>query len=79
MLKHLFVDSLVNKGQIPIFIELRDLNNADLKLIDLVITTTKNFGLTIEEKFFHKALSKGHFLLFLDGLDEVIKSIQENF
>lgn len=74
MLKHLFVDSLISKDQIPIFIELRDLNNSDFKLIDLVITTTKNFGLTIEKKFFHKALRQGHFLLFLDGLDEVIKS-----
>lgn len=74
MLKHLFVDSLKLKDQIPIFIELRDLNDLNLSLFELIVTTTGNFGLTIEEKFFIKALNKGHFILFLDGLDEVNKT-----
>ena len=73
MLKHLFIDSLKNKKQIPIFTELRDLNNIDLPLIDLLKLTTLNFGLEIEIAHFLKALEKGHFILFLDGLDEVNK------
>ncbi|WP_346857326.1 NACHT domain-containing protein [uncultured Draconibacterium sp.] len=73
MLKHLFIDSLKQKKQVPIFIELRDLNNNGDTLIDLILETTKNFGLKIEPKFFIKALEKNHFILFLDGLDEVNK------
>ena len=73
MLKHLFIDSLKQKTQTPIFVELRDLNNSVLELIDLVIQTSQNYGLKIDKKFFLKALEKNHFILFLDGLDEVDK------
>jgi len=73
MLKHLFIESMKNKEQIPIFVELRDLNSNNLTLIKLIENTTKNFGLSISMKFFLKALEMGHFILFLDGLDEVIK------
>ena len=73
MLKHLFIDSLKQKKQIPVFIELRDLNNSKLSLMDLLKETTSSYGLKIEEKFFIKALEKAHFIIFLDGLDEVIK------
>ncbi|MCZ4695516.1 NACHT domain-containing protein [Ancylomarina euxinus] len=74
MLKHLFIDSLKQKKQIPVFIELRDLNNTRFSLIDLLVDTTNSFGLKIDKKFFFKGLDKGHFILFLDGLDEVNKN-----
>lgn len=74
ILKHLFIDCLKLKKQVPIFIELRDLNSKELNLEELIKITTKNFGLKISEKHFETALEKGHFILFLDGLDEVVKS-----
>lgn len=77
MLKHLFVDSLKLKKQIPIFVELRDLNSNDQTIEELIKETSSNFGLEIEDKFFSKALEKGHFILFLDGLDEVTKTKKE--
>ncbi|MDC9721721.1 MAG: NACHT domain-containing protein [Urechidicola sp.] len=77
MLKHLFIDSLKNKKQIPIFIELRDLNSNNTSLFDLLVNTSNSFGLKISVDFFKKALSKGHFILFLDGLDEVVKDLKD--
>ncbi len=74
MLKHLFVDTLKQKKHIPIFVELRDIINTKMSLLDLIINVTENFGLNIERNFFLKAFKKGHFTLFLDGLDEVNKN-----
>ncbi len=77
MLKHLFVGSIKLKKQVPIFVELRDLNSTTQTVEELIKETSSNFGLSINDKFFMKALEKGHFILFLDGLDEVTKSKKE--
>lgn len=71
LLKFLLIDALKYKKQIPIFIELRDYNNTNSTLYEAIQDTFDCFGLDIEIEFVKKAFSAGHFILFLDGLDEV--------
>ncbi|SFU37447.1 NACHT domain-containing protein [Pustulibacterium marinum] len=78
MLKHLFVNSLFAKKQIPVFIELRDLNSKGFDLKEFINYTFDSFGLEIEKSFLQKSLNKGQYIFFLDGLDEVFPEKRES-
>lgn len=78
MLKHLFINSLFAKKQIPVFIELRDLNSKDYNLTDFINHTFNSFGLNLEKSFIEKSMKKGHYIFFLDGLDEVFPEKRES-
>jgi predicted NACHT family NTPase len=77
MLKHLFINSLFSKKQIPIFIELRDLNSNEFSLQEFVFEVFKSFGLKIDKAFIEKSMIKGQYIFFLDGLDEVFTEKRE--
>ncbi|WP_339610121.1 NACHT domain-containing protein [uncultured Roseivirga sp.] len=76
LLKHLLLDSLRSSYKVPIFIELRDSNHKNQKLIDLLSFALKEFELNIDSEYLHRALQEGHFIVFLDGLDEVKSSLR---
>jgi len=71
LLKHLFINSIKDKKQVPVFLELRDNNLNNNCLLECIYGVFDCFGLHLEPKFIEKAFSVGHFILFLDGLDEV--------
>lgn len=71
LLKHLLINSLNDRKQIPIFVELRDNNLVSTSLYDTIISILECFGFNLGEEFIKKAFIEGHFLLLLDGLDEV--------
>ncbi len=71
LLKYLLIDTLKYKKRIPIFIELRDYSDMKSTISDAIKDTFDCFGLDIEMEFINKAFSAGHFIIFLDGLDEV--------
>lgn len=71
LLKHLLLNSLKEKKQVPVFIELRDNNIKNTSLLEGIYETFECFGLDLEPKFINKAFIAGQFILFLDGLDEV--------
>ena len=71
LLKHLLLDALKNKKQVPVFIELRDNNIEECSLFDNIMEIFNCFGLDLDDKFIEKAFFAGQFILLLDGLDEV--------
>lgn len=71
LLKHLLLDSLKEKKQIPVFIELRDYNSYNRTFEDFLINSILDFNLDVDKKFIRKAFKAEHFLFLLDGLDEV--------
>lgn len=77
LLKHLLLNSLKEKKQVPVFIELRDNNINNSTLLDSIHSTFECFGLDLESKFIEKAFNAGQFLLLLDGLDEVTNERRE--
>lgn len=71
LIRHLLLDALARKGQVPVFIELRHFNDFDGTLGQLAFRTLSACGFSMDEVYVNKALELGHFLLFLDGYDEV--------
>lgn len=74
MLRHLLLSSLTNNYKVPIFIELRTLNqNSEVTIMDAIFDVLSAFKLTEDHEFSERALRLGHFAVFFDGIDEVSK------
>lgn len=74
LFKHLFLNSIEKTIYIPVFIELRSLNNLDNKeilLTDLVYKSLYLNGFKLERKYFDSSLEQGAYIIFLDGFDEI--------
>lgn len=71
LIRHLLLDALQAKGRVPIFIELRHFNTFEGDLVQLAVRTLTSCGFSMDEDYVKKAITLGHFLLFLDGYDEV--------
>lgn len=80
-MKHLFIDELNQKKYIPIFIELKDLNEIDYdyNIQDFIFNKLYNLGSKINEKYLDYALQSGCFLLLLDGYDEILSDKKNIF
>jgi hypothetical protein len=85
MMRHLFVDTIRKTHQLPVFVELRELNNTDSTLFELIKKKLSASKFDFSDEYIEKAFEAGHFALFLDGFDEIgfqrrnqtIKEIQE--
>lgn len=78
LIKYLFINSISKPNDnIPIKIELRELNDYKLGFREYVIS---NFlisrGITANERISKRILQKGRFTFFLDGYDEIDKQIK---
>lgn len=73
LMRHLFVDTIDNKkvSHLPVFIELRELNNVDLTLYDLIKKRLRDNGFNFDDNYIEKAFEAGHFAIYLDGFDEI--------
>ncbi|TPI34869.1 NACHT domain-containing protein [Mesorhizobium sp. B3-1-9] len=60
------------RGKIPFFLELRQLNRFTHESIeDFIFHTIIKSGSKISQPNFQRSLHQGHFILFLDGFDEI--------
>lgn len=71
LLKHLFLDCIASGTYVPIMVELRDLNGAELTLDEFVSELLSDFGFKVTGGYIEKAKKAGHFCFFLDGYDEI--------
>ncbi len=71
LLKHFFVDSIRRNLFIPLFFELRDLNDADGDITTCMYESFKKLGFDLSYEMFLRALKNGEFLILLDGFDEI--------
>ncbi len=78
-MKHLLINELYKKDLIPIFIELKDLNDidSDYNISDFIFNKLYNLGSEINNEYLEHALKSGCFLFLLDGYDEIL-SDQKN-
>ena len=77
ILKHLLLDSLKKNYKVPVFIELRDLDESDIDLADAIYKSLNVYGLKIDEDYFKRSLENGHYVFLLDGLDEIPIELRE--
>lgn len=74
LMRYLFLDSIRSKHKIPVFIELRDFNGIESSLKDEVVRQMTKNKFDLGNQFIEKAFDRGHFLLFLDGFDELAEN-----
>ena len=76
LLRHLFLDALRSSDRIPVFIELRNIDDSSHNLLDVIKRHLVTFGFDLGDMYFQKAMELGHFILLLDGFDEVKSAIR---
>ncbi|MBK8966891.1 MAG: NACHT domain-containing protein [Lewinellaceae bacterium] len=77
LIKHIFLSSIKEKIAVPIFIELRHLNQHDGTLIEYINEILLENRLSPNQKILERILRKGKFLFLFDGYDEVYSSKKE--
>lgn len=78
MMRHLFVDTIAKTHLVPIFVELRELNNSELNLYSLIKKKLRDNKFDFDDNYIEMAFKAGHFALLLDGFDEVIDTKRES-
>ena len=80
MLKHFFLDTIKNTSYVPVFIELRNLNDFgkdDINLERFIYDELVKFRLKLSQKFFEYSLESGCYVMLFDGLDELKSEIAD--
>lgn len=75
--KHLFMQTIHEKYAIPLFIELRYLNQHNNDLESYIRGKIMNSKLCPNDSILNRLLNSGSFLFFLDGYDEIITAKKE--
>ncbi|MFD0680657.1 MULTISPECIES: NACHT domain-containing protein [unclassified Paenibacillus] len=75
LMKHLFLSAVESEKYIPIFIELREINDLEditsFDLLDFMYQKISDFNFTLEKPYFMNAIKKGDFVFIFDGFDEL--------
>ena len=74
LVKHIFINQIQQATSIPIFIELKSLNDfefLDNRLVDFIYQEIRNHHLDLEKQYFEVTLNAGRYTIIFDGLDEV--------
>ena len=71
VLKHWSLSLIKSTNFIPIFVELRMLNNLKLSLEELLYRELEIQNVRVSEEIFKYFLNYGFFVVFLDGFDEI--------
>ncbi|MGO8761637.1 MAG: NACHT domain-containing protein [Desulfobaccales bacterium] len=71
LMRHLLINALFIKEKVPVFIELRQMNQEDDDLRSIIQKVLFANKFRLEGEFIEKALEAGHFVIFLDGFDEI--------
>lgn len=77
LMKHLFLGCISTKEQVPVFVELRELNSSKINLLDMVANALNSEAYSFDEKYIDKAIEQGHFAFILDGYDEVSNNLRK--
>lgn len=74
MLKYLFLKILQEESFIPVFVELRGINNEqtkDINALDMIYGSLSSCGFELERKYFEYSMETGKYVILFDGFDEV--------
>lgn len=71
LLKHLFLNTIEKTNKIPVFIELRNLNDTTDTLTEFIYKTVSNLNIKFEMEFFSRSLEIGCYVFYFDAFDEV--------
>ena len=78
LLRHFFLNAIQTSDRVPIFVELRSLHNENKTIIDAINENLRTFGFDLGDTYVQKAMKLGHFIILLDGFDEVVSESRRN-
>ncbi len=73
IMRHILLSALRTREKIPVFLELRTVDLSELSLEEALLASLNANGLEVESSYLRLALGAGHFVLLLDGYDELDK------
>ena len=74
LMKHIFINQINNESSIPIFIELKSMNNMnieDFEIKDFIYDEMKRHHFKLSRELFFKSLEFGNYTIIFDGVDEI--------
>jgi len=74
--KYLLLDAIKKEQRVPVLVELRDLNESDDNVSNLILETLRVRNEDFTHEHLETTLSWGHYMVILDGFDEVQESIR---
>lgn len=81
LMKYIFINCIKQTDLVPVFIELRDLNDFGEKewnIFDLVYNNLIKYGVKMDNQLYKISLEKGCYLILFDGFDEMKSEISNN-
>jgi GTPase SAR1 family protein len=75
--KHLYLNFVHKKDGIPLFFELKHINNSNLSLWEFVLNELKLTGVNINSEHITDLFKSGKFILIFDGFDEVDPEVRQ--
>lgn len=78
LMRHFFLNALQDSNFIPIFVELRKLDDTT-SIFDYIYRCLNTLGFDLEKDYFKYALEQGMFVILLDGYDELRSTSKETF
>ncbi len=79
LMRHLFLSALQPNGKVPVFLELRDLNQTKRSILEFIEETLHDNHFKLDATYIDKALRGGHFALFFDGFDELSRKHRNDY
>ena len=76
MLKHLVLELLAESEKLPVVVELRDLNNSNQALDQVIFESLTRNGWQYDKLITDKLIKKGLFVFLLDGFDELDSNLR---
>jgi len=77
VMRHILISSLRDKAKTPVFLELRHVD-LETSLESALLNSLQSNGLDVDMGYFRRALEAGHFLILLDGFDELDRRRRTN-
>lgn len=78
LMRHLLLKAVMQKEKVPVFLELRELNQTRQSLTDFIKDTLHSNRFTLGDEYIERALKAGHFALLFDGFDELADSFRKD-
>lgn len=80
LMKHIFINQISSESSIPIFIELKSMNNVNIEAFeikDFIYDEMKRHHFKLSRELFFRSLELGNYTIIFDGVDEINLSFRE--
>lgn len=71
LMKHLFLNTIKKQKYIPIFLEMKNINDYKEDFENFVYQSLAYLNFDLEKEIFFKSLASDNYIIFLDGFDEI--------